>query len=227
MFIFKFAISTTSQYCFIPSFSKVPKATDNTVGLMTTEGSQDLAFDEYLDMIKSFDVDSAVSFSDEVPITIGKRRGKQSVARSKAWLLQQLERSDKKSRIIANIQATDNMELLQEQISLINEHSDELFGVNISGLHLGESPQQREKILSAIYSSIPAVLVRFVTGPNSPREVLDSIRLGTDIAVCSYPVSLAEKAYASLYELIPLFYAGFRMSRFSVASRERIIRKQR
>ena len=111
MFIFKSAISTTSQYCLIPSFSKVPKATDNTVGLKTTEGSRDLAFDEYLDMIKSFDVDSAVSFSDEVPITIGKRRGKQSVARSKAWLLQQLERSDKKSRIIANIQATDNMEL--------------------------------------------------------------------------------------------------------------------
>ena len=39
---------------------------------MTTEGSRDLAFDEYLDIIKSFNVDSAVSFSDEVPITIGK-----------------------------------------------------------------------------------------------------------------------------------------------------------
>ena len=165
---------------------------------MTTEGSRDLSFDEYLDFIRIFEVDSAVSFSDEVPITIGKRRGKQSVARSKAWLLRQLELSDKNCRIIANIQATDNMELLQEQITLINDHSDELFGVNISGLHLGESPQQREKILSAIYSSIPAVLVRFVTGPNSPREVLDSIRLGSDIVICSYPVSLAEKAYASL-----------------------------
>ena len=167
---------------------------------MTTEGSRDLAFDDYLDIVKSSDVDSAVSFSDEVPITIGKRRGKQSVARSKAWLLRQLELSDKKSRIVANIQATDNMQLLQEQINLINEHSDELFGVNISGLHLGESPQQREKILSTIYASIPATLVRFVTGPNSPCEVLDSIRLGTDITVCSYPVSLAEKAYASLFE---------------------------
>ncbi|CBK23137.2 uncharacterized protein [Blastocystis hominis] len=206
MFIFKSEISITSQYFLIGSFSKVPKASDNSVGIMTTEGSRDLAFDEYLDIIKSFNVDSAVSFSDEVPITIGKRRGKQSIARSKAWLQQQLERSDKKSRIIANIQATDNMELLQEQISLVNEHSDELFGVNISGLHLGESPQQREKILSAIYSSIPAVLVRFVTGPNSPREVLDSIRLGTDIAVCSYPVTLAEKAYASLYEPFSILY---------------------
>ena len=98
------------------------------------------------------------------------------------------------------------VQLLQEQINLINEHSDELFGVNISGLHLGESPQQREKILSTIYASIPATLVRFVTGPNSPCEVLDSIRLGTDIAVCSYPVSLAEKAYASLFEYFFFFF---------------------
>ena len=172
---------------------------------MTAEGSRDLSFDDYMNYIKWFDVDSAVSFHDEVPLRIGKRRGRQSVSRSKAWLLKQLESPEKKGRIIANIQVTESPELLQEQLNLINEHSNELFGVNISGLLLGESPEQREKILNTIYSSLPPFLVRFVTGPNSPLEVLESIRLGTDITVCSYPVTLAEKAYLSSYCFFPRF----------------------
>ena len=78
---------------------------------------------------------------------------------------------------------------------LFNCH--ELLGVHISGLHLGESPKQREFLLSTIYSKIPEDLVRFVTGPNTPSDILESIRCGTDVMVCSFPVLLAEKAYAS------------------------------
>ena len=63
--------------------------------------------------------------------------------------------------------------------------------------HLGESPKQREFLLSTIYSKIPEDLVRFVTGPNTPSDILESLRCGTDVMVCSFPVLLAEKAYAT------------------------------
>ena len=152
-----------------------------------------------MDTVDFCDVDSFVSFNDEIPLSIGKRRGKQSINRSKMWIRQQLESPKKKDGMIANIQATENLDQLEEQISLINEIADRLVGIHVSGLHLGESLQQREAVLSTIYSKIPEHLIRFVSGPNTPCDIMDSIRIGTDVMVCSYPVHLAEKAYASIY----------------------------
>lgn len=181
---------------FLYVLEQVPKATDDSVGIMTAEGNRDISVDEYMDAVDYCDVDSFVTFSDEVPLSVGKRRGRQSINRSKSWLLKQLQ-SSKKKGIIANIQVTENIQLLEEQISLINDYANDLLGVHISGLHLGESPKQREFLLSTIYSKIPEDLVRFVSGPNTPCDIADSVRLGTDVMICSYPVLLAEKAYAS------------------------------
>ena len=154
---------------------------------MTSEGNRDLSLKEYMEYTDEFGIDSYVTLNDEVPLTIGKRRGKQSVLRNEKWL----------KDIIANIQVTENQQLLQDQLDLINQNASRLLGVHVSGLHLGESPKQREELLTTIFEAIPENLVRFVTGPNSPSEVLDSIRLGADVTVCSYPFLLAEKAYCS------------------------------
>ena len=164
---------------------------------MTSEGNRDISLKEYMDYTDEFGVDSYVTLNDEVPLTIGKRRGKQSVLRNEKWLKEQLETAKNKEGIIANIQVTENQQLLQDQLDLINQNASKLLGVNVSGLHLGESPKQREELLTTIFEAIPENLVRFVTGPNSPSEVLDSIRLGADVTVCSYPFLLAEKAYCS------------------------------
>ena len=166
---------------------------------MTAEGNRDILVDDYIDMIDYCGVDSFVTCNDEVPLAIGKRRGRQSVNRSKSWLKSHLQSEKKKQGMIANIQVTENIQLLEEQLSIINEKASELLGVHISGLHLGESLAQREFLLNTIYSKIPEDLVRFVSGPNTPCDIIDSIRLGTDVMVCSYPVHLAEKAYASTY----------------------------
>ena len=164
---------------------------------MTSEGNRDISLKEYMDYTDEFGVDSYVTLNDEVPLTIGKRRGKQSVLRNEKWLKEQLETAKNKEGIIANIQVTENQQLLQDQLDLINQNASKLLGVNVSGLHLGESTKQREELLTTIFEAIPENLVRFVTGPNSPSEVLDSIRLGADVTVCSYPFLLAEKAYCS------------------------------
>ena len=176
---------------------QVPKATDTSVGILTAEGNRDISMDEYKDIIDYCDVDSFVTFNDEVPLSVGKRRGRQSTSRSKNWFQDHLSSSTKKNGMIANIQVTENIQLLEEQIAVVNAHASELLGVHISGLHLGESPKQREFLLSTIYSKIPEDLVRFVTAPNTPSDILESIRCGTDVMVCSFPVLLAEKAYAS------------------------------
>ena len=164
---------------------------------MTSEGNRDISLKEYMDYTDEFGVDSYVTLNDEVPLTIGKRRGKQSVLRNEKWLKEQLETAKNKEGIIANIQVTENQQLLQDQLDLINQNASKLLGINVSGLHLGESTKQREELLTTIFEAIPENLVRFVTGPNSPSEVLDSIRLGADVTVCSYPFLLAEKAYCS------------------------------
>lgn len=164
---------------------------------MTAEGNRDISVEEYKDIIDYCDVDSFVTFNDEVPLSVGKRRGRQSTTRSKNWLQDHLASTTKKNGIIANIQVTENTQLLEDQIAVVNEHASELLGVHISGLHLGETPKQRELLLTTIYSKIPEDLVRFVTGPNTPSDILESIRCGTDVMVCSFPVMLAEKAYAS------------------------------
>lgn len=169
---------------------------------MTTEGNRDISAQEYIGYTNDFGADSFVTLNDEVPLSVGKRRGKQSVIRNKNWLQQHLNEATGSSGIIANIQATENEQLLKEQLDLINQNAGKLLGVHVSGLHLGESPKQREAMLTAIFSSIPEDLVRFVTGPDSPSEILESVRLGVDVTVSSYPIRLAEKAYCSTHSLL-------------------------
>ena len=163
--------------------------------MLTSEGNREISVDDYIEYTKTMGFDSFTSFHDEVPLSIGKRRGKQSVLRTKNWLMKHFESSP--SALVATIQATENLRLLEDQLSLINQNKDRLLGVNIAGLYLGETAQQRNELLSRIFAALPESLIRFVTGPNSPRDVLEAIAVGSDVSVCSYPIDLAEKAYCS------------------------------
>ena len=164
---------------------------------MTSEGCRDLPFKRYLQYLQFIDVDSFVTFNDEVPLAIGKRRGRQSVTRNIDWLQKQLATPEQHGRIIANIQVTENPQLLQQQLEIVSQNVEKFYGIHVSGLYLGETPQQRTSLLNTIYSSVPADLVRFITGPITPSEVLQEFLLGSDVTVSSYPVTLAESAYAS------------------------------
>ena len=86
---------------------------------------------------------------------------------------------------------------IDEQLEIVKQNANSILGINIAGLYLGENSQQRSSLLQYVISSIPENLVRFVTGPNTPFEVLESMRQGIDLTVCSYPIDLAEKAYLS------------------------------
>ena len=142
--------------------------------------------------------DSYTTFVDELPLGMGKRRAKQGVMRTKTWLKKHVECAEElQGKIIATIQVSDNLQFMEEQLQLINLHKDLFFGVNIAGLYLGETEAQRNTILNTIFAAIPENLIRFVTGPNTPFDVLQSVRQGSDMTICSYPVSLAEKAYLS------------------------------
>lgn len=168
------------------------------MGVSTSEGNRDVSVTSYLDMVKYLGCDSFVTFNDEVQLEVGKRRGKQSVFRNKDWMQSHIQLAEEsQGGIIANIQVTDNTQLLDEQLDIVKQNSNSIFGINIAGLYLGENSQQRNTLLQHIISSIPETLVRFVTGPNSPFEVLESMRQGIDLTVCSYPIDLAEKAYLS------------------------------
>ena len=76
---------------------------------MTSEGNRDISLKEYMEYTDEFGVDSYVTLNDEVPLTIGKRRGKQSVLRNEKWLKEQLETAKNKEGIIANIQVTERI----------------------------------------------------------------------------------------------------------------------
>ena len=166
--------------------------------MSTTEGNRDVTIDDYLDMMNYLRCDSFVSFNDEVQLSVGKRRGKQSVFRNKDWLQRHVQKADEsQGGIIANIQVTDNTQLLDEQLEIVKQNANSILGINIAGLYLGENSQQRSSLLQYVISSIPENLVRFVSGPNTPFEVLESMRQGIDLTVCSYPIDLAEKAYLS------------------------------
>ena len=80
--------------------------------MSTTEGNRDVTIDDYLDMMNYLRCDSFVSFNDEVQLSVGKRRGKQSVFRNKDWLQRHVQKADEsQGGIIANIQVTDNTQL--------------------------------------------------------------------------------------------------------------------
>ena len=99
---------------------------------MTTEGNRDISAQEYIGYTNDFGADSFVTLNDEVPLSVGKRRGKQSVIRNKNWLQQHLNEATGSSGIIANIQATENEQLLKEQIDLVNQNASKLLGVHVS-----------------------------------------------------------------------------------------------
>lgn len=71
----------------------------------------------------------------------------------------------------------------------------------IGGIGLGEQIHERECIIQTVLTNIPEKLVRMITIPGSPIEVLNAVESGIDLIQAAYPFHLTKMAYASTFQI--------------------------
>lgn len=72
-------------------------------------------------------------------------------------------------------------------------------GVMIAGLSMGESIQERSKVLDAVVPELPEHLPRVLCGVDGPAEVLAAVSSGIDLIASAFPYDVTKLGHALVF----------------------------
>lgn len=76
-------------------------------------------------------------------------------------------------------------------------------GVMIAGLSMGESVQERSKVLDALVPELPEHLPRVLCGVDGPAEVLVAVSSGVDLIASAFPYDVTKLGHALIFSWDP------------------------
>jgi tRNA-guanine family transglycosylase len=160
--------------------------------------------------VSSFGLDIVTPLSDTLPSTpilnkenqhLSIKRIIKSVDRSLKFLdecIGSLENKD--TRIFGIIQGSYSE--IQRKRSAEETIKRNIDGVLLEGFYLGESEEERVKLLSTTLSVIPSNYIRMIHGCILPEHIIQMVYLGIDLFDSTYPFMLANEGYAwTVYSL--------------------------
>jgi queuine tRNA-ribosyltransferase len=68
-------------------------------------------------------------------------------------------------------------------------------GLAVGGLAVGESQEERERVLAELLPHMPAHKPRYLMGVGRPEDILEAVRLGIDMFDCVMPTRHARNAH--------------------------------
>jgi len=163
-------------------------------------GYKDISIAEFLKYAKLTKPDVLVSFSEVPEITdSGAKRNKRAAAKNSYFLQETLKAfKDTNTMVLAPINASKFEDILETTIEGLKAHDPQ--GYVIQGLYLGESAEERAKILEAIQKTLGENIVKekniVLSSDGNPVQVLDSLKYGINLFEVEYPFALAEKGFA-------------------------------
>lgn len=203
-----------------------PIACDATKGLsiLTRGGRKNLTLDQYLDRAVIDRPNYLVALADEVGQAAGHNRRRKAIERTKVYLKGLLRRlrSDQDSPLnntsILGVVLNDIAfpAHLAESVDQMLQ-TEELTGLVVGGLYMGESPTEREEIIRAVVNRVEAASATalatatsdpaaapvgakkhlvMVQGVDSIADILQCVRVGVDWVYSCYPAVLTRKGHA-------------------------------
>ncbi|KAK8809819.1 hypothetical protein WA158_000762 [Blastocystis sp. Blastoise] len=192
------------QFRDIDNFSST-KHGSKGLGFSTKDGNRDITSTDYCEYMNILRPSSFTCIPDETSINVGNRKGKQSLSNTEKWIDEAVELNKTNSVIIGNIyiviigniNAYKHLGLLKEHATRVSQKN--IQGISVGGLYLGETIEERDSMINTILDCVPKEKLRYITGPQTPLEILECVQKGMDIFPCSLPLYLAEHGQASIF----------------------------
>jgi queuine tRNA-ribosyltransferase len=140
--------------------------------------------------------DIAMSFDECTPHPATLAEARTSMERSMRWALRGLReymRNDPPGTLFGIIQGGVHSPLRLESLAALEAIGFE--GLAIGGLAVGESEQDRNRVIAELTPHMPPEKPRYLMGVGRPQDILEAVRRGVDMFDCVMPTRHARNAH--------------------------------
>jgi queuine tRNA-ribosyltransferase len=140
--------------------------------------------------------DIAMSFDECTAYPATEAAARESMELSMRWALRgfrEYYRSEPPGTLFGIVQGGVHRELRLGSLAALEEVG--FAGLAVGGLAVGESQQERERVLEDLVPAMPRLKPRYLMGVGRPEDILESVRRGIDMFDCVMPTRHARNAH--------------------------------
>jgi queuine tRNA-ribosyltransferase len=180
------------------SLAEMRKLTEEGVRFRSpVDGSEVfLSPEESMRIQRTLRSDIAMSFDEctAYPATVPQAR--ESMELSMRWALRgfrEYYRSEPPGTLFGIVQGGVHRELRESSLAALEQVG--FAGLAVGGLAVGESQEERERVLEDLVPLMPQHKPRYLMGVGRPEDILESVRRGIDMFDCVMPTRHARNAH--------------------------------
>jgi queuine tRNA-ribosyltransferase len=138
----------------------------------------------------SLGADIIMAFDECAPYPCDYKKAKDAMERTHLWLYRCIEANRRKDQALFPIVQGSIYDDLREQSAKVIS-SVESFGYAIGGVSVGESIDDKNRIIETTIEYLPEYKPRYLMGVGTPEDLLDGVRRGIDMFDCVMPTRIA------------------------------------
>jgi queuine tRNA-ribosyltransferase len=140
--------------------------------------------------------DIAMSFDECTAYPATEAAARESMELSMRWALRGFREyysSEPPGTLFGIVQGGVHRELRSSSLAALEQVG--FAGLAVGGLAVGESQEERERVLEDLVPQMPQVKPRYLMGVGRPEDILESVRRGIDMFDCVMPTRHARNAH--------------------------------
>ena len=155
-----------------------------------------LSPEESMRIQRSLGSDIAMSFDECTPYPATEVEARASMELSMRWALRGFRRyheTEPPGTLFGIVQGGVHVELRLASLAALEEIGFE--GLAVGGLAVGESEEERDRVLDGLQPHLPAQKPRYLMGVGRPQDIVEAVRRGIDMFDCVMPTRHARNAH--------------------------------
>ncbi|KYR02388.1 hypothetical protein DLAC_01227 [Tieghemostelium lacteum] len=176
-------------------FAETLETSDQHMMVNTRKGKTKVTVEEYQKISNQYIQPDVLSqFSVDIAWNVSRKKAIKLVTQNSSWLKSQIKLTPSQyhSKLFAVIQGSKYKDQRMLSLKEAVAHQQSIGGFILGSFGSGESPKEREDLLSELLPQLPKTKPRLITGIGSPEEVLSLVELGIDIFSNNYPNLMTE-----------------------------------
>jgi queuine tRNA-ribosyltransferase len=140
--------------------------------------------------------DIAMSFDECTAYPATEAAARESMELSMRWALRgfrEYYRSEPPGTLFGIVQGGVHRDLRSASLAALEEVG--FAGLAVGGLAVGETQEERERVLEDLLPQMPQLKPRYLMGVGRPEDILESVRRGIDMFDCVMPTRHARNAH--------------------------------
>jgi queuine tRNA-ribosyltransferase len=140
--------------------------------------------------------DIAMSFDECTAYPAAEAQARESMELSMRWALRGFREyycSEPPGTLFGIVQGGVHQELRLASLAALEQVG--FAGLAVGGLAVGESQEERERVLEELLPEMPELKPRYLMGVGRPEDILESVRRGIDMFDCVMPTRHARNAH--------------------------------